>query len=175
MHKYSANNLDKYNSPMVNENIMCNNYINLNFNNCSNFSNQTNKKNDKIIDVSTIKKILSNHIEANNNMNNMYNNDNNYSNINNKNDNNYSNINNKNENNNSNLNSKNDNNANTISVTKKKDKIFVNKSSYSKYTLSKSSSMKIMSGYHNNYFNENKSPILIKSNNDNDSSNVNYI
>ena len=55
--KYSANNLDKYNSPMVNENIMCNNYINLNFNNCSNFSNQTNKKNDKIIDVSTIKKV----------------------------------------------------------------------------------------------------------------------
>jgi len=184
--KYSSSNLEKYNSPMVNENIMCNNYINLNFNNCSNFSNQNNKKNDKIIDVSTIKKILSNHIEANNNINNMYNNnnnyshlnnknENNYSNINNKNENNYSNINNKNDNNNSNLNNKNDNNANTISVTKKKDKIFVNKSTYSKYTLSKSSSMKIMSGYHNNYFNENKSPILIKSNNDNDSSNVNYI
>ena len=41
------NNIPKYNTPMVNENKMCNNYINLNFNNC---------KNDQNIDVSTIKK-----------------------------------------------------------------------------------------------------------------------
>ena len=72
--KFSINNIEKFHTPMVNENIMCNNYINLNFNNCGDLENQTNKKNDKIIDVSTIKKILSNHIEVNNNINNINNN-----------------------------------------------------------------------------------------------------
>ena len=72
--KFSINNIEKFHTPMVNENIMCNNYINLNFNNCADLENQTNKKNDKIIDVSTIKKILSNHIEVNNNINNINNN-----------------------------------------------------------------------------------------------------
>ena len=159
--KYSIGNIEKYHTPMVNENIMCNNYINLNFNNCSNFANQTNKKNEKIIDVSTIKKILSNHIDSNNNISNA--NNNNYSGVNN----------NKNISNNTN-NTNNNNNANTISVTKKKEKIMVNKSSYSKYTLSKSSSMKVMSGYHNNYFIEHKTPILIKTNIDNNSNKAIY-
>ena len=140
--KYSINNIEKYHTPLVNENIMCNNYINLNFNNCPNFNSQTNKKNDKLIDVSTIKKILNNNIDENNNLSNNINNDN-FSNSKNK---------------------LNDNN--TINVTRKRDKISVNKTSHSKYTLSKSSSMKIMSGYNKNYFKESKSPVLIKSNND---------
>ena len=140
--KFSINNIEKFHTPMVNENIMCNNYINLNFNNCADLESQTNKKNDKIIDVSTIKKILSNHIEVNNNINNI---NNNYNIINNQ-------------------NSKNANNIN-----KKKDKISVNKSSLGKYTLNKSSSMKLISGYHNNYFKEHQSPVLVKPNNNNDS------
>ena len=146
--KYSADNLEKYHTPMVNENIMCNNYINVNFNNCPNFdNNQTNKKNEKLLDVSTIKKILSNHIESNNNKN-----DNNANAI----SNNLSNA----ENNN------NQSDNNTIEVARKRERISVNKSLHNKYTLSKSSSMKLMSGYHNNYFKEAKSPTSIKSNNE---------
>ena len=145
--KYSVDNLDKYQTPMVNENIMCNNYINVNFNNCPNFDDQTNKKNEKLLDVSTIKKILSNHIEANNN-NNKSNNNNAITN---------------------NLNDANNNNEqgdhNTIEVSKKREKISVNK--HNKFTLSKSSSMKLMSGYHSNYFKEDKSPTIIKQNNNN--------
>ena len=139
--KYSINSLEKYHTPMINENIMCNNYINLNFNNCPNF-NQSNQKNDKLIDVSTIKKILNSHIEENN-------------------------INLNNNNNNPNLINKQEE-KNTIDENKKSDKISVNKSSHNKGTLSKSSSMKLLSGFHNNYFNnKNKSPVLIKSNNNN--------
>ena len=121
---------------------MCNNYINLNFNNCSNLENQMSKKNDKMIDVSTIKKLLSNSIEKNNQINNnlLYNNINN---------------------------NNNQNDDNTVNVNRRKDKITVNKSSHSKYTLSKSSSMKLMVGYPNNFFKENNSPILIKSNKNN--------
>ena len=146
--KYSVDNLEKYHTPMVNENIMCNNYINVNFNNCPNFdNNQTNKKNEKLLDVSTIKKILSNHIESNNNKN-----DNNANAI----SNNLSNA----ENNN------NQSDNNTIEVARKRERISVNKSLHNKYTLSKSSSMKLMSGYHNNYFKEAKSPTSIKSNNE---------
>ena len=146
--KYSADNLEKYHTPMVNENIMCNNYINVNFNNCPNFdNNQTNKKNEKLLDVSTIKKILSNHIESNNNKN-----DNNANAI----SNNLSNA----ENNN------NQSDNNTIEIARKRERISVNKSLHNKYTLSKSSSMKLMSGYHNNYFKEAKSPTSIKSNNE---------
>jgi serine/threonine protein kinase len=146
--KYSVDNLEKYHTPMVNENIMCNNYINVNFNNCPNFdNNQTNKKNEKLLDVSTIKKILSNHIEGNNNKN-----DNNANAI----SNNLSNA----ENNN------NQSDNNTIEVARKRERISVNKSLHNKYTLSKSSSMKLMSGYHNNYFKEAKSPTSIKSNNE---------
>ena len=144
--KYSINNIEKYHTPMINENIMCNNYINLNFNNCPNF-NHSNQKNDKYIDVSTIKKILNSHIEENS------------KNL----------INNNISNNEQNKNSTNKpDNKNTIDSNKKSDKISVNKSSHNKYTLSKSSSMKLLSGYHNNYFNnKNKSPVLIKSNNNN--------
>ena len=142
--KYSINNIEKYHTPMINENIMCNNYINLNFNNCPNF-NQSNQKSDKIIDVSTIKKILNSHIEENKK--NLINS--NASNIN---------------QNNNNLNRQDD--KNTIDINKKSEKISVNKSSHNKYTLSKSSSMKLLSSYHDNYFNnKNKSPVLIKSNN----------
>ena len=148
--KFSINNLEKYHTPMINENIMCNNYINLNFNNISNFGSQSNQKNDKIIDVSTIKKILNGHIEENNNVNNI----NNINNINN----NYNIINNNN----------NPNDKNTIDSTKKSEKISVNKTPHSKFTLSKSSSMKLLSGYNNNNFlNKNKSPVLIKPNNNN--------
>ena len=32
-YKYSKYNLEKYHTPMINENTICNNYINLNFNN----------------------------------------------------------------------------------------------------------------------------------------------
>ena len=144
-----SNYMEKYHTPMVNENIMCNNYINLNFNNCPNFDSQKNKKNDKLIDVSTIKKILNNQNETNNNISN--------NNINN----NISNTNN------------NQLNNNTINATKKREKISVNKSSHSKYTLSKSSSMKIISGHHNNYFKDAKSPVLIKNNENENTINVN--
>ena len=162
--KYSINNLEKYHTPMVNENIMCNNYINVNFNNCSNFGNQSNKKNDKLIDVSTIKQILSNHIEENNKLNKNINNNNINNNIVNNN------IVNNNINNNSN---QNQNKKYMINVNKKKDKISVNKNNHSKYTLSKSSSMKLISGHHNNYFNDKKTPILIKSNNNENNNTIN--
>ena len=61
---FSINNIAKYNTPMVNENIMCNNYINLNFNNVSNFNNEKsgNKRKEQEIDVSALKKIISNNI-----------------------------------------------------------------------------------------------------------------
>ena len=65
--KYNINDdIQKYNIPMVNENIMCNNFINLNINNF-----QSNQKNDKIIDASTIKKLLNNNniLEKNININ----------------------------------------------------------------------------------------------------------
>ena len=65
--KYNINNdIQKYNIPLVNENIMCNNFINLNINNY-----QGNQKNDKIIDASTIKKLLNNNniLEKNININ----------------------------------------------------------------------------------------------------------
>ena len=144
--KYSINNLEKYHTPMINENIMCNNYINLNFNNISNFGSQSNQKKDKIIDVSTIKKILNGHIEENNNINNI--------------------------NNNYNIINKNImDEKNIIDATKKTEKILVNKSSHSKFTLSKSSSMKLLNGYNNNYLNKNKSPVLIKQNNNNNENN----
>ena len=145
--KYSINDLEKYHTPMINENIMCNNYINLNFNNIPNFGSQSNQKNDKIIDVSTIKKILNGHIEENNNINNI---NNNYNIINNN----------------------NQNDKNTIDATKKSEKILVNKSSHSKFTLSKSSSMKLLNGYNNNnFFNKNKSPVILKPNNNNNENN----
>ena len=147
--KFNINNIAKYNTPMVNENIMCNNFINLNFNNCSNFDEENiiNKKNEQDIDVSTIKKIISNNI--NDLKQNMKKNNNNL---------------------NKNINYlKNRNEKNKINVSKKKEKerISVNKAMQSKYTLYKSSSMKSMGSYNNNnYLNnkENKSPILIKSN-----------
>ncbi len=137
LRKYSISKVEKYHTPMVNENIMCNNYINLNFNNCANLDNQPNIKNEKLIDVSTINKLLNNQIEVNN------------------------------ANNNNKLDDK------TINVTKKRERISVNKSSNNKYTLSKSSSMKLMSGCHNNnYFKENKPSIVImKSNNENQNEN----
>ena len=153
--KFSLNNIDKYNTPMVNENIMCNNYINLNFNNVSNYPNQNiqNKKNEQDIDVSTIKKMIDNNIndlkqnmkKSNSKRNHYFNSNIDYM--------------------------KNRNDKNNINVGKKKEKISVNKAASSKYTLYKSSSMKSMGGYNNNnnnnYFDnhENKSPILIKSNN----------
>ena len=145
--KFSINNIKKYNTPMVNENIMCNNYINLNFNNCSNLGNGNikNKKNPQDIDISTIKKIISNNInDLKQNM------------INNKNNQNLKN----------NLNYlKNRNEKNSINSSKKKGKISVNKASKNKFTLYKSSSMKSMGESNTNYFNGNKSPILVKSNN----------
>ena len=151
--KFSINNIPKFNTPMVNENILCNNYINLNFNNVPNFQNENiqNKKNEQDIDVSTIKKIISNNInDLKQNM----------KNSNNKNNHNF----------NNNINyMKNRNEKNNININKKKEKISVNKAVSSKYTLYKSSSMKSMGSYNNNnnYFNnnENQSPILIKSNN----------
>ena len=161
--KYSINNLEKYHTPMVNENIMCNNYINVNFNNCSNFGNQSNKKSDKLIDVSTIKQILSNHIEENSKKNNNINNKIINSNI----------INNNIINNINNNKNEKENEKYTINVNKKQDKISVNKNTRSKYTLSKSSSMKLISGYHNNYFNEKKSPVLIKSNDKENNNTIN--
>ena len=135
--KYSVNNLEKYHTPMINENIMCNNYINLNFNNCANFGSQSSQKHEKMIDVSTIKKILNGHIEDNNLINN-----------------------------------NNQSDKNTIEASKNHEKILVNKTSRSKYSLNKSSSMKLLSGYHNSYFNKNKSPVLIKSNNNNENTNT---
>ena len=143
--KFNINKIGKYNTPMVNENIMCNNYINLNFNNYPNFDNE-NKKNNQEIDVSTIKRIISNNINdlkknlKNNNINNNLNKNINYM--------------------------KNRNEKNKINVIKKKERISVNKTIQSKYALYKSSSMKSMGGYaNNNYFNniEIKSPTLIKS------------
>ena len=144
--KFNINNIGKYNTPMVNENIMCNNYINLNFNNYPNFDNVNliNKKNNQEIDVSTIKRIISNNINdlkknmKNNNINNNFNKNINYL--------------------------KNRNEKNKINVRKKKERISVNKNSQSKYTLYKSSSMRSMGGYNNNYLNniENKSPTLIR-------------
>ena len=147
--KFNINNVGKYNTPMVNENIMCNNYINLNFNNYPNFENENlmNKKSNQEFDVSTIKRIISNNInDLKKNMKNNYVNNNFNKNIN------YM---------------KNRNEKNKINVSKKKERISVNKTVQSKYTLYKSSSMKSMGGYNSNYFNniENKSPALIKSNN----------
>ena len=124
------NNIPKYNTPMVNENIMCNNYINLNFNNC---------KNDQNIDVSTIKKIISNNINdlkqnmKNKNNNNNFNNNINY------------------------MKNRNEKNIININNKKEKERISVNKAPTSKYTLYKSSSMKSMGSYNE--------PVLIKSNN----------
>ena len=132
---------------MVNENILCNNYINLNFNNCSNFANDNfrNKKNRQDIDVSTIKKII------NNNINDLKQNIK---------------INQNNLNINNNINYlKNGNGKNSVNTNKKKGKISVNKTGMNKYTLYKSSSMKSMGGYNNNYINGKKSPVLVKSNN----------
>ena len=118
--KYDINNdIEKYNTPMVNENIMCNNYINLNINNY-----QSNKKNEKIIDVSTIKKILdNNHIEEK---------------------------------------IQNDNNINSKN---KKENLSINKPQNKKYALSKSSSMKLLQEYNNNYLKENKNKINNENNN----------
>ena len=118
--KYDINNdIEKYNTPMVNENIMCNNYINLNINNY-----QSNKKNEKIIDVSTIKKILdNNHIEEK---------------------------------------IQNDNNINSKN---KKENLSINKPQNKKYALSKSSSMKLLQEYNNNYIKENKNKINNENNN----------
>ena len=155
---FSINNIAKYNTPLVNENIMCNNYINLNFNNVSNFNNEKpgNKRNEQEIDVSTLKKIISNNIndlkqnmkKSSSKINNNFNRNINYM--------------------------KNRNDKNNVNTNIKKEKISVNKLTSSKYTLYKSSSMKSMGGYNNNnisnknnYLNnyENKSPVLIKSNN----------
>ena len=56
--KVTTNNGNKFDSTnLVNENIICNNYINLNFNNCSNLNNNANK-NSKI-NVNTLNKLLS--------------------------------------------------------------------------------------------------------------------
>ena len=152
--KFPINNIGKYNTPMVNENIMCNNYINLNFNNISNFpkENMQNKKNDQDIDVSTLKKLISNNIselkqnmkKSNSKNNHNFNNNINYM--------------------------KNRNGKNSINLNKKKEKISVNKAITNKHTLYKSSSMKSMGDYNyninNKYYNnyENKSPVLIKGN-----------
>ena len=161
---FSINNIAKYNTPMVNENIMCNNYINLNFNNVSNFNNEKsgNKRNEQEIDVSALKKIISNNIndlkqkmkKSGSKVNNNFNRNINYM--------------------------KNRNEKNNINTNKKKERISVNKLTSSKYTLYKSSSMKSMGGYNNNnnknnYLNnyDNKSPVLIKSNNNNKATTIN--
>ena len=129
--KYSSSDhITKYNTPMVNENIMCNNYINLNFNNCANLANQQNKNNEavnKLIDVSTIKQILNNHISNENN-------------------------------NNNNIDDKTQ--KRPESKNREKISVNINKNNANKYTLSKSSSMKVIEGYHNNFLIDNKSPIL---------------
>ena len=91
----STNNLNyKYHSPLVNENIICNNYINFNFNNYQSNNTKKNKKsnlinnNNIIIDnMSSLKNLLNSHesndinIYNNNGQdNNKYNNNNIYNN-----------------------------------------------------------------------------------------------
>ena len=71
----STTNLNyKYNSPLVNENIICNNYINFNFNNYqsnttkakkSNPNNNYLMDNNNKIDVSSLKNLLNNNNESN--------------------------------------------------------------------------------------------------------------
>ena len=147
--KYSSSDhITKYNTPMVNENIMCNNYINLNFNNCANIANQSNKNNEavnKLIDVSAIKQILNNHISNN-------------------------------ENNNVNVDNKIEKEKRPNSKNREKISVNINKNNTNKYTLCKSSSMKVMEGYHNNFLSDNKSPKLngkLNNNNNFNSSNNN--
>lgn len=67
--KYSTNNLEKYHIPVINENIVCDDCINFNFNDISDFGCQSNQKNNKIIVFTTIKIILNVHIEEKNNIN----------------------------------------------------------------------------------------------------------
>ena len=66
----STNNLNyKYNSPLINENIICNNYINFNFNNYQNNGNKNKKPNNNYIiennsnkiDMSSLKQLFNNH------------------------------------------------------------------------------------------------------------------
>ena len=54
--KYSTNNLEKYHTPVIIENIVCDDCINFNFNDISDFGCQSNQKINKIV-FTTIKKI----------------------------------------------------------------------------------------------------------------------
>ena len=145
----SSTNLNyKYNAPLVNENIICNNYINFNFNNYQN-NNTRNKEpqsfNENIvlennkIDVSSLKQLLNSHESNDLNL--------------------YHNNNEKKNNLNKNINSDNSRNKNNL-------------------LISKSSSMKYLNNnpnYINHFLSDNKRTtkiVLIKNINNNENKNI---